>query len=75
MNRGIHHDLTFLLQDGEAMHHSVTTSEKQGGVPIVINSNCNKDAIVADYDVEKATETDRYYTNLFLIKVEIRIIY
>lgn len=70
-DRGIYHDdlIFFATRFGEAMHHSITTSENKGGVPIVIEFKiADKDAIVADYDVEKATGTDRYYTNLFFNK-------
>lgn len=64
--QGIYHpDLVFFAtRIGESMGHATTTSSQKGGVAIIIEFQIpDKDQIIADYDVEKMTKKDTYYTN------------
>jgi hypothetical protein len=65
--QGIYHnDLVFFAtRFGEALHHSTHTANEKGGTPIVIEFKIpDPDAIVADFDVEKLTGSDKYYTGM-----------
>ena len=65
--QGITHDelVFFSSRIGEAMHHAIHTASKVGGIPIILEFDIpDKDLIIADYDVEKMTGTDRHYTGV-----------
>lgn len=65
--RGIYHDdlVFFSTRIGEAMHHAVHTANVVGGVPVILEFTIpDKDLIIADYDIEKLTGSDRHYTGM-----------
>lgn len=64
--QGIHHpDLIFFAtRIGEAMSHAITTANQKRGAAIIVEFTIpDKSQIIADYDVEKLTDTDTHYGN------------
>jgi hypothetical protein len=64
---GIYHPdlLFFSTRIGEAMHHAIHTASKVNGNAIIIAFKIpDKDQIIADYDIEKLTRSDKYYTDM-----------
>lgn len=62
----VHPDLVFFSSRiGEAVHHAETAFRQKGGIPVILELKIpDKDQIIADYDIEKMTQSDVYYSNI-----------
>lgn len=63
----VHYDLVFFsTRFGEAMDHGIYTANLKGGRSIVLELEIpNKNLVIPDYDVEKLTGTDQYYSDIY----------
>ena len=65
--QGIYHEelIFFATRFGEAQHHSVTTAINTKSIPVILELQIpDKNLIIADYDIEKQTGNDSFYTGV-----------